>query len=57
MKHNHMVTQQFTLGNSKGKNPAKLPQYRLPECNGQRTWYHKRERERQREREREKTLA
>ena len=37
-------TQQFTLRNPKGKNPKKLPQYRLPECNAQRTRSHKRER-------------
>ena len=39
-------TQQFILGNLKGKNPAKLPLYRLLEYNAQRTKFHKRERER-----------
>ena len=33
-------TQQFPWENPKGKNPPKLPQYRLPVCNDQRTKYH-----------------
>ena len=32
------------MGNLKGKNPTKIAQYRLLECNDQRTRSHKRER-------------
>ena len=31
---------ELNLGNSKGKNPTKIPQYILPVCNDQRTRSH-----------------